>query len=270
LAHILGWCVELLQAFFLIADDVMDQSTTRRGKPCWYKKDGVGLLAINDAFSLEAGIYALLKKYFRNETYYLHLVELFHETTMQTIFGQSLDVMLSANGDVDFDQFTPSNYAAIVKYKTAFYSFYLPVALGMYMAGILDEQLHLRAKSVLLEIGHLFQVQDDYLDCYGDPSVTGKHGLDIEDGKCSWLVVEALKRVTPLQRQILQDNYGKNDIESVKRVKELYSTLGLPHTYSEYEESRYKYIMDLIGQFEDDLPQDIFYDLIKGIYKRQR
>lgn len=46
--------------------------------------------------------------------------------------------------------------------------------------------------------------QDDYLDCFGDPELMGKVGTDIQDNKCSWLVVECLRRVTPDQRQILE------------------------------------------------------------------
>ncbi|GCC42476.1 hypothetical protein chiPu_0026859, partial [Chiloscyllium punctatum] len=95
-------------------------------------------------------------------------------------------------------------YKAIVKYKTAYYSFYLPVAAAMYMAGIDGDEQHTCAKSILLEMGEFFQIQDDYLDCYGDPGVTGKIGTDIEDNKCSWLVVQALQRVSPEQRHILE------------------------------------------------------------------
>lgn len=45
-SKILGWCVEILQGLFLVLDDIMDVSTTRRGKPCWYKlvSDGVAIM----------------------------------------------------------------------------------------------------------------------------------------------------------------------------------------------------------------------------------
>ena len=57
----------------------MDSSITRRGQPCWYRNEGVGLIAINDAFILESAIYWLLKKHFRADKSYINLVELFHE-----------------------------------------------------------------------------------------------------------------------------------------------------------------------------------------------
>lgn len=47
-------------------------------------------------------------------------------------------------------------------------------------------------------------LQDDYLDCYGDPAVTGKIGTDIQDNKCSWLVVKALETMTAEQRAELE------------------------------------------------------------------
>ncbi len=53
----LGWCIEFLQAFFLVADDVMDDSITRRGHPCWFRLPEVKLIAINDSFILESCVY---------------------------------------------------------------------------------------------------------------------------------------------------------------------------------------------------------------------
>ena len=103
---ILGWCVELvscyilyalssstylgqLQAFFLVSDDIMDTSITRRGQPCWYRVEDinikpiskVGMIAINDAFMLEGAIYALLKAHYRQEKCYVDLLELFHDVS---------------------------------------------------------------------------------------------------------------------------------------------------------------------------------------------
>ncbi len=60
---------------------MMDQSVTRRGQPCWYRVEGVSHIAINDSFMLEGAIYFLLKKHFRTEPYYVHLLELFHDVS---------------------------------------------------------------------------------------------------------------------------------------------------------------------------------------------
>jgi len=72
---------------------------------------------------------------------------------------------------IDLKRFTLDRYRAIVKYKTAFYSFYLPVALGMIVSGISDAALYDKAREILMIMGEYFQVQDDYLDCYGAPEV---------------------------------------------------------------------------------------------------
>ena len=66
-----GWCIEWLQAFFLVADDMMDHSITRRGQPCWYKVPKVGLNACNDCIVLEACIYKILKKHVKKLPCYL-------------------------------------------------------------------------------------------------------------------------------------------------------------------------------------------------------
>ncbi|XP_075418981.1 farnesyl pyrophosphate synthase isoform X2 [Tenrec ecaudatus] len=269
-ALIVGWCIELLQAFLLILDDIMDSSLTRRGQPCWYQKPGVGLDAINDAMLLESCIYRLLKFYCRGQPYYLHLLELFQETSYQTEIGQTLDLITAPQGNVDLSRFTLKRYKSIVKYKTSFYSFYHPVAAAMYMAGIDGEKEHADAKRILLEMGEYFQIQDDYLDLFGDPNVTGKVGTDIQDNKCSWLVIQCLQRASPEQHRVLQENYGQKEAEKVARVKALYEELELPAVFREYEEASFSSLRSLIEQYSGPLPPSIFQGLAHRIYKRQK
>ncbi|XP_007457999.1 PREDICTED: farnesyl pyrophosphate synthase isoform X1 [Lipotes vexillifer] len=265
-----GWCVELLQAFFVVSDDIMDSSLTRRGQICWYQKPGIGLDAINDAFLLEACVYRLLKFYCREQPYYMNLIELFLQSSYQTEIGQTLDLITAPQGNVDLGRFTEKRYKSIVKYKTAFYSFYLPVAAAMYMAGIDGEKEHANAKKILLEMGEFFQIQDDYLDLFGDPSVTGKIGTDIQDNKCSWLVIQCLQRASPEQRQVLQENYGQKEAEKVARVKALYEEMNLRAVFTQYEEHSYSHIMGLIEQYAAPLPTAIFLGLANKIYKRKK
>ena len=85
---VLGWCIEWLQAWLLVADDMMDESVTRRGQACWYKVEGVGHIAINDAVTIEALVFKVLKRHFAQEPCYLQLVDLMMETTFQTELGQ--------------------------------------------------------------------------------------------------------------------------------------------------------------------------------------
>ena len=73
----------------------MDGSITRRGQPCWYRVDGVGNIAINDAFMVEAAIYKILARRFRSRPMYVDILELFHETTLQTELGQTLGMRAS-------------------------------------------------------------------------------------------------------------------------------------------------------------------------------
>lgn len=74
-----------LQAYFLVADDMMDGSITRRGQPCWYLVEAVGGIAINDSFMLEGAIYRLLRAHCRTEPWYVDVLELFHEVRLQAL-----------------------------------------------------------------------------------------------------------------------------------------------------------------------------------------
>ena len=97
-AATLGWCIEWLQAMFLVMDDIMDESETRRGQICWYLQPDVKMNAINDGLLLEAHIYTVLKKYFADDpALYIHLLELMDvafEVVLAGLIGQRLGGVL--------------------------------------------------------------------------------------------------------------------------------------------------------------------------------
>lgn len=268
----LGWLTELLQAFFLVSDDMMDGSITRRGQPCWYRQDGVGLIAVNDAFMLESGIYVILKKHFRSHPAYVDFLELFHETTWQTELGQQCDLITAPEDKVDLNNFSMDKYMFIVTYKTAYYSFYLPVALALHYLQLATPDNLRQTHDILIPLGQYFQVQDDYLDAYGDPAFIGKIGTDIQDNKCSWLVNQALQRCTPEQRQLLDANYGRKEAEPEAKVKALYRELDLENVYKKYEEDVVSEIRNKITAIDESsgLKKEVYEAFLGKIYKRSK
>ncbi|KAI1084163.1 terpenoid synthase [Whalleya microplaca] len=271
-AATLGWMIELLQAFFLVSDDIMDSSITRRGKPCWYRQEGVGMIAINDAFMLESAIYTLLKKHFKTHPSYVDMIELFHEVTLQTELGQLCDLLTAPEDVVNLDNFSLEKYTFIVIYKTAYYSFYLPVALALHQLNIATPKNLKQAEDILIPMGEYFQVQDDYLDNFGLPEHIGKIGTDIMDNKCSWLVNQALKIATPEQRKTLEDHYGKKDKAHEAEIKKLYNELKLEQLYQEYEEKSVADLRRKIAQLDESegLKKEVFETFLSKIYKRSK
>ncbi|OIV96044.1 hypothetical protein TanjilG_27148 [Lupinus angustifolius] len=240
LASALGWCIEWLQAHFLVSDDIMDNSHTRRGQPCWFRVPKVGLIAANDGLLL------------RNH-----------------IHRQMIDLITTLEGEKDLSKYTLSLHRSIVQYKTTYYSFYLPVACALLMLGEnLDN--HINVKNILVEMGTFFQVQDDYLDCFGAPETIGKIGTDIEDFKCSWLVVKALELSNEEQKKVLNENYGKPDLANVSKVKALYNELNLQGVFAEYESNSYEKLVASIEAHPSKAVQAALKSFLAKIYKRQK
>jgi len=181
----------------------------------------------------------------------------------------------------------------IVVYKTSYYSFYLPVALAMHMCHIPESYAsdsspsttihpYTLASNILIPLGEYFQIQDDFLDYSGTPEQIGKVGTDIVDNKCSWCINTALALASPLQRQILDENYGKKEEDGTigereKRVKEVYEAIGLRERYVEYEEASYVRILGLIESIpeadaaqEGVLRREVFRSFLEKIYKRTK
>ena len=266
---VLGWCVEFLQAWLLMLDDIMDDSQTRRDQPCWYLNEHVQKIAINDGVMVETMTYKLLKRHFGGETEYPQLLDLFFETTFQTEVGQLLDTLCLNLG---LDDFTASRWGMIVKYKTSFYSFYMAVACGMILAGIDDVQEYDNAREILVIMGVYFQAQDDYLDCFGTPEQIGKIGTDIQDKKCGWLFVHAFHELANAEQvAYFREHYGKCKVGSAEetRIKEIYAELGLHEMYAKYEQESYDRIQTLRND-KAQVPWEVFEIFLKKIYKRTK
>ncbi|XAR65773.1 Geranylgeranyl diphosphate synthase [Bertholletia excelsa] len=269
LASALGWCIEWLQAYFLVLDDIMDNSHTRRGQPCWFRVPKVGMIAVNDGVLLRNHIPRILKKHFRDKPYYVDLLDLFNEVEFQTASGQMIDLITTIEGEKDLSKYTLPLHRRIVQYKTAYYSFYLSVACALLMMGEnLDN--HVNVKNILVEMGIYFQVQDDYLDCFGDPETIGKIGTDIEDFKCSWLVVKAMELCNEEQKKVLYEHYGRADPADVAKIKALYNDLNLKGVFAEYESQSYDELTTSIEALPNKAVQAVLKSFLGKIYKRQK
>ena len=79
------------------------------------------------------------------------------QTTHQTAHGQLLDITTAPIGTVDLAKYTEATYLRIVTFKTAFYSFYLPVACGLLVCGVTNESAFATAKELCIQMGQYFQ-----------------------------------------------------------------------------------------------------------------
>jgi farnesyl diphosphate synthase len=243
-SHGVSWSIELIQAAFLVTDDIMDCSLTRRGDQCWYRLNDIGMSAVNDVMILQNMVYCLLNKLLKNHCESDSITSLMIDMIHKTCIGQILDSNTTCLKEYDIKR-----YFNIALYKTAYYTVCHPVRFGLFLSGIGDEMVHEGAQRILLEIGSLFQIQDDYLDVYGDAKRTGKIGTDIEDNKCSWFIVKALEQCNERQRSLLEENYGVKNEESVKKVKEVFQELDLEGVYKDYENKQLARLKQMTKEF---------------------
>lgn len=269
--YIMGWCLELYQAFLIVMDDILDNSTERRGRKCWHLQQTS--LAMNDCSLLNDLIYLVLQNHFRDKNYYVNVMELFHDISIRTINAQTLDVAISciAKKSNKFDSFSMDIYRKLAMNKTSYQAFVCPFETAVLMTGVRNTAtLQQNVRNILLEIGVYYQVQNDYNDCFGSSTITGRIGEDIETGKCTWLILTALKYATEAQRKMLEDCYATNN-ENAVTIKEIYEDLRIPELYCKYEEDTGNWIESQINNLPNTLPRDIFrniYHTVRNIYNK--
>jgi farnesyl diphosphate synthase len=150
----------------------------------------------------------------------------------------------------------------------------LPILCGLLISPLSSLVDHPELKSIAISIGIYFQVQDDYLDCYGDINQTGKIGTDIQERKCSWLIVQAMKLLKDnyLKKEILRDNYGYDDQIKIQCVKDIYQELNLKQIYQQYEEKTYENILKRIKQanFNSKELEQLLKQILDSIHTRSK
>lgn len=222
------------------------------------------------------------------------------QVTYQTEMGQLVDLITAPEDRTDLSKFSLERHvlvlsirflandclcrhSLIVIYKTAFYSFYLPVALAMLMCRIPSDSSepsdpYKLSLEILLPLGEYFQIQDDYLDFAGTPEQIGKVGTDIIDNKCSWCINTALSVATPSQRAVLDANYGRKDSACESRVKAIFEEVGIRERYETYEKDAHERISVLIDEMPEVqsaggnavLRREVFRMFLEKIHRRQK
>ncbi|MCI1666126.1 MAG: polyprenyl synthetase family protein [Atopobiaceae bacterium] len=192
--------IEHFQSAALIHDDIADEGQLRRGEPCMYLTEGVGVatncgdLALSEVFGLVANDTTLPE-----DIRLAVLAELF-SMTHRTIEGQALDLGWARDGrwDVSVD-----DYLSMAMLKTAHYSAAVPLAVGATIGGGTSRQIE-ALRSFGLKTGLAFQLQDDLLNLFGDAEGQGKdYRSDLTEGKRTLLVVWALAHVSASEREEL-------------------------------------------------------------------
>ncbi|KAE8381809.1 isoprenoid synthase domain-containing protein [Aspergillus bertholletiae] len=267
----LGCLIEFFNAAYLVWDDIMDNSCTRRGRPCWYRRQNVGLMAINDACILKSSIFIILKERFRDHPAYVELLEIFNEAALRTELGQNYDLMASMKL-MALDHFTRDTYQFITAHKTGYYTFYVPLALAFLYLRLGTPAKLESVQQVSMLLGVVFQARDDYLDVYGNEQITGKIGTDIQENKCSWLSVEAIRRCDKEQMKALENSYGSHHSNDIFKVRELFEQLKLVQAFEDWDRQMLNNINEEIEKavVETGLQREIFSEFLSKYFQDPR
>lgn len=205
--------VELFHNFTLIHDDIMDKAPLRRGKPTVHVKYGepTALLA-GDVMIVAA--YDYLSKI--NTVHLPGIMHLFNKTAREVCEGQQLDMDFEKRERITLDE-----YMQMVTLKTSVL-LAASVQMGAMLGGSGEgNQEHLYAFGK--NLGIAFQLQDDYLDAFGDPEKFGKQpGGDIMANKKTFLTIQALETATPVQQKELLYLMKENPPGKVERVLQIF------------------------------------------------
>ena len=212
--------IEVFHNFSLIHDDIMDAAPLRRGHQTVHKKWDLntGILS-GDAMLIMA--YQLFENY--PSEVYQQLSKLFSKTALEVCEGQQYDIDFETRNTV-----TISEYLRMIEYKTA-----VLVGAAMKMGAIIANasiEDQNRCYEFGKNLGIAFQLQDDYLDAFGDPETFGKQvGGDIIENKKTYLYLKALEFSSEKDKLHLKQLFSSetnNSSEKVQVTKQIFSASG--------------------------------------------
>jgi geranylgeranyl diphosphate synthase type II len=239
-AYEVATAIELFHNFSLVHDDIMDKAPLRRGMPTLHEK-------YNFSTALLAGDVMLVVAYDyinKIETRYLNrILRLFNQTAREVCEGQQLDMEYETIESVNL-----ATYINMIALKTS-----VLIAGGLQMGAILGgageaNQQHLYEFGK--NLGIAFQIQDDYLDAFGDPEKFGKQvGGDILANKKTFLLIKALEVAGTDEKKELQYLMKSDAPDKVARVLQIFRNAGVDTWASslkdQYIESAYKHLEDI-------------------------
>jgi geranylgeranyl diphosphate synthase type II len=231
--------IELFHNFSLIHDDIMDKAPLRRGMETVHKKYG-------ESTALLAGDVMLVQSYeylSKIKTEYIQKVlQLFSKTAKEVCEGQQLDMDFEKRENVSFEE-----YLNMITLKTS-----VLLAVSLQLGAILGGARE-GSQNLLYEFGKnlgiAFQIQDDYLDAFGDPSLVGKQvGGDIIANKKTFLMIRTLETASPSQQKELKKIMTENSTDKVEKVLQLFKDCKADSWAKELKD---KYLQTSLTHLED-------------------
>ena len=194
--------IELFHNFTLLHDDIMDKAFMRRNQPTVHTKWDINRAILSgDAMAIQANIFIASC----DAKLLPDVLGVFNKTALQVCEGQQYDLNFEIMDEVTVDQ-----YMNMIRLKTAVL-LAGSLKIGAIIGGATEKQAGL-----VYDFGHdmgmAFQLQDDYLDTFGDPETFGKNiGGDILSNKKTFLLIKARQRANPAQLKELNEWYDGED-----------------------------------------------------------
>ena len=213
--------VEIFHNFSLVHDDIMDAAPLRRGKATVHKKwdTNTGILS-GDAMLILA--YQQFEHY--EPQLFFQLTKLFSKTALEVCEGQQYDVDFETRNDV-----TQEEYLHMITFKTA-----VLVGCAFQMGAIVAKKSTQEQQAIYdygKYLGIAFQLQDDYLDAFGNPETFGKQvGGDIIENKKTFLYLKSLELGTDEEveklKKLFSNNYQGDTITKIAQSKAIFNSSG--------------------------------------------